>query len=127
MRRKGRIIAFGVVATCATATVWIGTTIGWLFPLLLISTYTIVAGVIVIAFGLVARRGKHLTCARCGYRMGSFRASADRCAECGGEWRNPWHHTIGERRISWRLIGAGTVAILAGSTLQALAVMQVLH
>jgi hypothetical protein len=50
--------------------------------------------------------------------MGSFHAAADRCPECGSEWRKPWRYTVGERRISWRWIGVGTGAVLSGMALQ---------
>jgi len=126
-RRKSAGIAIGFAAVAMLSTVAIGAAIGWSVPLLLISTYTIVAGVIAVAFGLVARRAKRLTCARCGYPMGSWRCAADRCPECGQTWREPWRHTTGERRIAWWWVSSGIIAMLACVAIQMVLLVSVMN
>lgn len=121
MRRKGRAMAIGFAAAGMLLAVAMGVLTDWALVLMILSFYTVVAGVIAIGLGLVARRGRHLACARCSYPMGSYRAAPDRCAECGNPWREPWRHTTGERFFSWRQTGGGLIAVLSGIAMQSAA------
>jgi hypothetical protein len=96
-----------------------GTLVGLAFP----SSRTMAVGTLgafglklsvpLLILGLKSRVGTFLTCARCGYRMSSWRRAKDPCPECGNLWKQPWGAALGVPGIRWRLVAIGAVLQLA--------------
>jgi hypothetical protein len=69
-------------------------------------------GVAHIVASLAARAGYGLSCARCGYTMGSWRSAPAVCPECGRDWRRPWKQRWGHRRTSRWVLATGTGLVM---------------
>lgn len=78
-----------------------------------LSTFGLKLGIPLLILGLRSRIGPFLTCARCGYRMSSWRRAKDPCPECGNLWKQPWGAALGVPGIRWRLVAIGAVLQLA--------------
>jgi hypothetical protein len=93
-------------------------TIAWQVPLALFALFGLIFAPLLIVLGLFHRRGRGLRCARCDYRMMSWRADAPVCPECGLEWRKPWNLRWGRRCICWPMVAGGAaIAIFAAAAL----------
>lgn len=72
--------------------------------------------VLAIALIVIRRRGR--SCARCNYRFTSWRASADRCPECGNPWKRLGGTVYGTRlHRAWLL--SGIALLLAAASIWA--------
>jgi hypothetical protein len=72
-----------------------------------------IGGMPLLILGLKSRIGPFLTCARCGYRMSSWRRAKDPCPECGNLWKQPWGASLGVPGIRWNLVAWGVGMQLA--------------
>ncbi|GEM_PF-3820408 len=64
-------------------------------------------GMTALLLSLAGRRGRSLSCARCGYRMSSWRSAAPRCPECGSHWRDSRKIACGSRHAHRPSFAAG--------------------
>jgi len=78
-------------------------------PVYLVMASRVLAGLgMTVAFlSLAARRGRRLSCRRCGYPMTSWRSATIRCPECGSHWRNPGKIACGRRHTHRPSLAAG--------------------
>lgn len=71
-----------------------------------------VPGLVLLVAAFSTRQGYGLSCAECGYAMGSWRRAASICPECGNEWKKPWKLVWGRRQFSWSLAAMGAFCML---------------
>lgn len=71
-----------------------------------------VPGLVLFISAFSTRQGYGLSCAKCGYAVGSWRRAASICPECGNEWKKPWKVVWGRRQFSWSLAAMGVVCLL---------------
>lgn len=93
------------------------------FVILQIATYIAVpalayVGSVLIGVGLLFRRGRNRRCDHCSYPMISWRASPDRCPECGNRWKRLGGTRYGTRlHRAWLL--SGIALLLAAASIWA--------
>ena len=100
-----RLLGLGAVATLVVIALPPTRVLGLMIVAMPLSLYSFQF----LAASLHTRIGPFLTCARCGYRMSSWRRSKDPCPECGNLWKQPWGAALGVPGIRWDLVmlGAG--------------------
>jgi len=75
-------------------------------------------GSTLLAIALIITRGRGRACSRCTYRLTSWRASADRCPECGNRWKRLGGTRYGTRlHHAWLL--SGIALLLAAASIWA--------
>jgi hypothetical protein len=127
-RRKARRTGAILWAVCLVIFVCAAIFIPPMSTLVVLAKSTAPTGMMLIALGWKARKGRLLVCGRCDYPMGSWRGSPPRCPECNEAWHEPWKARLGQRRMNRALLAGGvvllaislTAAILAGNLMQRL-------
>lgn len=115
-RQLGIIVATAAFVLSLALAGWIFHSAALLFMLAVLSYMALIGtGLNLIVWGWRSRVGTRIVCAKCDYAMGSWRAAADRCPECGNAWKEPWRARIGERRVRGRVIAMGALVLVVST------------
>lgn len=76
---------------------------------------------------LFGRRGKHLTCAQCGYAMSSWRCAKPTCPECANRWKEDWKARIGSRALNQPLAALSVGLFITSSIMLVFAMTRLIN
>jgi hypothetical protein len=92
-----------------------------------VTLYVAQIGCVIVATGILSRRGSRVVCASCEYPMGSWRGAPPACPECGRAWKRPWKARVGVRTLRSAYIAWGGVLVLTSIGLGVLSLYMVIQ